>query len=62
MCAVALSGNHILRIFFLLYELGIAVYFENEKIDTLTPGGEVLITILAGMAEAKRTLLHIHRS
>ena len=34
-----------------LRDLGISVYFENEKIDTLTPGGEVLITILAAMAE-----------
>lgn len=34
-----------------LKELGISVYFENENIDTLTPGGEVLITILAAMAE-----------
>jgi len=34
-----------------LKELGISVYFENENIDTLTPGGEVLLTILAAMAE-----------
>ena len=34
-----------------LKDLGISVYFENENIDTLTPGGEVLITILAAMAE-----------
>ena len=34
-----------------LKELGISIYFENENIDTLTPGGEVLITILAAMAE-----------
>ncbi len=34
-----------------LKELGISVYFESENIDTLTPGGEVLITILAAMAE-----------
>ena len=34
-----------------LKELGISVYFENENIDTLSPGGEVLITILAAMAE-----------
>jgi len=27
------------------------VYFESENIDTLTPGGEVLLTILAAMAE-----------
>ena len=31
--------------------LGISVYFENENIDMLTPGGEVLITILVAMAE-----------
>jgi DNA invertase Pin-like site-specific DNA recombinase len=42
-----------------LKELGVAVYFENEKIDTLTPGGEVLITILAGMAEQEsRNISH----
>ena len=29
----------------------ISVYFESENIDTLTPGGEVLLTILAAMAE-----------
>jgi len=34
-----------------LKELGIGIYFESENIDTLTPGGEVLITILAAMAE-----------
>ena len=34
-----------------LKELGISIYFENENIDTLTPAGEVLITILAAMAE-----------
>ena len=34
-----------------LKDLGIGVYFENENIDTLTPGGEVLLTILAAMAE-----------
>ena len=34
-----------------LKDLGISIYFENENIDTLTPGGEVLITILAAMAE-----------
>ena len=34
-----------------LCDLGVSVYFENENIDTLTPGGEVLITILAAMAE-----------
>jgi len=35
----------------LLKELRISVFFETENIDTLTPGGEVLITILAGLAE-----------
>lgn len=34
-----------------LKDLGISVYFENENIDTMTPGGEVLLTILAAMAE-----------
>ena len=34
-----------------LKDLGISVYFESENIDTLTPGGEVLLTILAAMAE-----------
>lgn len=34
-----------------LKEHGVSVYFENENIDTMTPGGEVLLTILAGMAE-----------
>lgn len=34
-----------------LKDLGISIYFESENIDTLTPGGEVLITILAAMAE-----------
>lgn len=34
-----------------LKDLNIGVYFENENIDTLTPGGEVLLTILAAMAE-----------
>ena len=34
-----------------LKDLGVSIYFENENIDTLTPGGDVLITILAAMAE-----------
>ena len=34
-----------------LKELDVGVYFENENIDTLTPGGEVLLTILAAIAE-----------
>ncbi len=34
-----------------LKEIGVSVFFESEGIDTLTPGGEVLITILAAMAE-----------
>ncbi len=34
-----------------LKELGISIYFESENIDTMTPGGEVLITILSAMAE-----------
>lgn len=34
-----------------LKELGVSVYFESENIDTLTPGGDVLLTILAAMAE-----------
>ena len=34
-----------------LKELGISVFFESEQIDTLTPGGEVLIAILAAIAE-----------
>ena len=34
-----------------LKELGIGVYFESQNIDTLTPGGDVLLTILAAMAE-----------
>lgn len=34
-----------------LKELGVSVFFESENIDTLTPGGEVLITILSAMAE-----------
>ena len=27
-----------------LKELGISIYFENENIDTLTPGGEVPVS------------------
>ncbi len=34
-----------------LRDLGISIYFENEGIDTLTPNGEILLTILAAMAE-----------
>ena len=34
-----------------LKELGVSVYFENENIDTMTPGGDVLLTILAAIAE-----------
>ena len=34
-----------------LKDLGISVYFESENIDTMTSGGEVLLTILAAMAE-----------
>lgn len=34
-----------------LRELGISVYFETQNLDTLTAGGDILITILAAMAE-----------
>ena len=34
-----------------LKDMGISVFFESENVDTLTPGGELLITILAAMAE-----------
>ena len=34
-----------------LKELGVSVWFDNESIDTLTTGGDILITILAAMAE-----------
>ncbi len=34
-----------------LKELGVSVYFETQGIDTMTPNGEVLITILAALAE-----------
>lgn len=34
-----------------LKDLGIGIQFESENIDTLSPGGEVLLTILAAMAE-----------
>ena len=40
-----------------LKDLGISVYFESENIDTLTPGGEVLIAILSAMAvQESRTI------
>ncbi len=34
-----------------LKDKGIAVYFETENIDTLGSGGELLLTILSGMAQ-----------
>ena len=34
-----------------LRDLGISVFFETQQIDTMTAGGDVLITILAAMAE-----------
>ena len=34
-----------------LKELGISIFFQSEQIDTLTPGGEVLIAILSAIAE-----------
>lgn len=34
-----------------LRELGVSIYFETQNIDTMSPGGEVLLTILAAMAE-----------
>lgn len=34
-----------------LRELGISIFFETQNIDTMTAGGDVLITILAAMAE-----------
>ena len=34
-----------------LRELDISVFFETQNIDTMTAGGDVLITILAAMAE-----------
>ncbi len=34
-----------------LKEIGVSIFFETQNIDTLTPGGEMLITILAATAE-----------
>lgn len=34
-----------------LKELGITIFFESQNIDTATSGGDVLLTILAAMAE-----------
>ncbi|WP_445012480.1 recombinase family protein [Desulfosporosinus nitroreducens] len=34
-----------------LKDKGIAVYFETENIDTIGSGGELLLTILSGMAQ-----------
>lgn len=34
-----------------LKELGVSIFFEAHNIDTGTPGGDVLITILAATAE-----------
>ena len=35
----------------MLKDLKVSIFFETENIDTMTPGGEMLLTILAGMAE-----------
>ena len=35
----------------LLKEIGVSVYFEAQNIDTMTPGGDILLTILAATAE-----------
>ncbi len=34
-----------------LKELGVSIYFETQNIDTMTAGGDILITILAAIAE-----------
>ena len=34
-----------------LKEIGVSVYFEAQNIDTMTPGGDILLTILAATAE-----------
>ena len=34
-----------------LKEIGVGVYFETHNINTLEPGGEILITILSALAE-----------
>lgn len=34
-----------------LKEIGVSIYFEAQNIDTMTPGGDILITILAATAE-----------
>ena len=34
-----------------LRELGISVYFEEEKIDTLSEGGELMLTVLSAFAQ-----------
>ena len=42
-----------------LKDLGVSVYFENENIDSLTPNGEMQISILAMMAEQEsRNISH----
>ena len=34
-----------------LKELGVSIFFEAQNIDTLTPGGDILLTLLAASAE-----------
>lgn len=34
-----------------LRELGISIFFEKENVDTLTPNGELMLTILSSLAE-----------
>ena len=36
-----------------LKEIGVAVYFEKEKINTLTEKGEMLLTVLASVAQGE---------
>lgn len=38
-------------------ELGVSIFFETQNIDTMSPGGEVLLTILAAMAEQESRII-----
>ena len=40
-----------------LKEIGISVYFEREKINTLSADGELLLTLLASFAQEESSIL-----
>lgn len=54
---LARSTRDLLDIIQTLHDKGVAVMSRKESLDTSTPQGKMMLTVIAGMAEFERTLM-----